>query len=102
MFRSSFLIFFILTILTISFTHGRNTNNRKRHILSTRKPARIQICGPALVRMLDMICHRARQLLMEKQESSPQEKRQIIIDDDPFTRTLWIKDYARKLVEYCY
>jgi len=52
--------------------------------------------------MLDMICHRARQLLIEKQESSPHEKRQIIIDDDPFTRTLWIKDYARKLVEYCY
>ena len=100
MFRSSFLIFFILTILIISFTYGKNTTSRKRQISSTHKPASIKICGPALVRMLDMICDRASQLLMKKERPS-HEKRQMIIDDDPLTRTLLIKDYARKLLGFC-
>jgi len=102
MFRSSFFIFLILIILIISYINGENIINRKEQILSTRKPVSIKICGSALVQMLDMVCHRARQLLMNKQRSSSYEKRQMIFDDDPFTRTLSIKDYARKLVEYCY
>ena len=72
--------------------------NRRKQLLSTRKPLSIQICGSTLVRILDMVCDRARQLLMKKQRSSLHEKRQMIIDDDPFTRTLWFKDHARQLI----
>ncbi|CAF3799557.1 unnamed protein product [Adineta steineri] len=77
MFRALFFIFYILTILIISLTYGKNRTNenqQQQQISSTS----IQICGPALVRMLDMICNRARQLLMKK--------RQIIIDDDPYAQ----------------
>jgi hypothetical protein len=98
MYRSSLLGFLILTILIISFTNGKNIIKRRGHLSSTRKPVSIKICGPALVRMLDMVCQRAREVLMEKQSSLSYEKRQMIMDDDPFTRTLLIKDYSRKLI----
>jgi len=84
----------------ISFTNGKNIINRKRQISSAHKPVSIKICGSALVRLLDMICQRARQLLMKIQSSSSYAKRQMIFDDDPFTRTLSIKDYARKPIEF--
>lgn len=98
MFRSSFLILCFLTTFFILLTDGKNITSRKRPISSERKPASIKLCGPALVRMLDMICDRARQLLMKTQKSSStHEKRQMIGDDDPFSQTLSITDYARKL-----
>jgi len=98
MFRLSFAIFLILITSIISLTNGKDILNRKRQISSTHKPVSIKICGSALVRILDMVCQRASQLLMDKQGSLSHEKRQMIIDDDPFTRTLSIKDYARKLI----
>jgi predicted metalloprotease len=82
----------------ISFTNGKNITNRRKLLSSTRKPLSIKICGSTLVRILDMVCNRARQLLMKKQRSSLHEKRQMIINDDPFTRTLRIKDHARQLI----
>ncbi|CAF0977293.1 unnamed protein product [Rotaria sordida] len=91
MFRSSLIILLILIIL---FTNGKNLTNPIQNTTSTRKPVSIKICGPALVQMLDMICQRAKQILMKKQKSS-HEKRHMIIDDDPFTRTLLIKDFAQ-------
>ncbi len=100
MVRSSFVIALILIILMMPLTNGRNRFQRKKQISSTRKPVSIKICGSALVRMLDMVCHRARQLLMKKQKSLSHGKRQMIFDDDLFTRTLWIKDYARKLIRF--
>ncbi|UJR30636.1 hypothetical protein I4U23_018160 [Adineta vaga] len=96
MFRSSFLMLCFLTIFFILSTDGKNITSRKRPISSGRKPASIKLCGPALVRMLDMICDRARQLLMKTQKSSSiHEKRQLIADDDPFSRTLSFTDYAQ-------
>ncbi|CAF1042573.1 unnamed protein product [Adineta steineri] len=78
MFRALFFIFYILTILIISLTYGKNRTNENQQQQQQISSTSIQICGPALVRMLDMICNRARQLLMKK--------RQIIIDDDPYTQ----------------
>ena len=100
MFRSSFLVFLVLTTLMISFTNGKNLPNRGKQLSSTRKPLSIKICGSTLVRILDMVCDRARQLLMEKQRTSLHEKRQMIVDDNPFTRTLLIKDHARQLIVF--
>ena len=99
MFRSTYLIpiIIIITLMT-SFINGANiTNTRKRHIASTRKPVSIKICGLALIRMLDMVCTKARQLLIRNGIiSSAPEKRQFNIEDDPFSRTISIIDYARK------
>ncbi|CAF0916281.1 unnamed protein product [Rotaria sp. Silwood1] len=98
MFRSSLIILLILIIL---FTNGNNITNPIQNTTSTRKPASLKLCGPALVQMLDSICHRVKQILMKNQKSSTasssssHEKRHMIIDDDPFTRTLSIKDYAQ-------
>jgi len=100
MFRSSFVIFLILITLLISFTNGKDILNRKRQISSTHKPVSFKICGSALVRILDTVCQKANELLMNKQESLSHEKRQLIIDDDPFTRTISIKDYARRVVRF--
>jgi hypothetical protein len=51
--------------------------------------------------MLDMVCTRARQLLMSNgisssSTASPPAKRQFNIDDDPYSRTISITDYTRK------
>jgi hypothetical protein len=97
MFRSSFFLLAMITILMISSTNGKNITSRKRPLSSTRKPVSVKICGLALVRMLDMICTRARQLLMRKgTETLSTVKRQFIIDEDPYARTVSITDYARK------
>ncbi|CAF1292312.1 unnamed protein product [Adineta ricciae] len=98
MLRSSFLMLCFLTILFISSTYEKNVTSRKRPNTSRHKPASIKLCGPTLVRMLDMVCDRARQLLMKTQRSSSDstyQKRQMIVDDDPFTRTLSVTDYAQ-------
>ncbi|CAF1633528.1 unnamed protein product [Adineta ricciae] len=98
MLRSSFLMLCFLTILFISSTYEKNVTSRKRPHTSRHKPASIKLCGPTLVRMLDMVCDRARQLLMKTQRSSSDstyQKRQMIVDDDPFTRTLSVTDYAQ-------
>jgi hypothetical protein len=81
-----------------SFINGKNiTNTRRRQIASTRKPVSIKICGLALIRMLDMVCTKARQLLIRNEILSPApEKRQFNIEDDPFSRTISIIDYSRK------
>lgn len=99
MFRSSFVIYLILISLILSSSiDGKDIRKRKRQLLSTttHKSVSIKICGSNLVRVLDMICDKARQLIMNKQNSLSLGKRQMMIDDDPFTRTLVIKDYARK------
>jgi hypothetical protein len=97
MFRSSLVIICILMTLMIGLIDGKvRIRNRRQQILSTRKPVSIKICGLALVRMLDMVCQQAKQLLMKKLRISTYEKRQMNFDDDPFTQTLWIKDYARR------
>jgi len=95
------LIIIIITILMTSFTDGKNiANNRRRQLTSTRKPVSIKICGLALIRMLDMVCTRARQLLMRNGISSTSSpvKRQFNIDDDddPYSHTVSITDYTRK------
>lgn len=81
-----------------SFTNGKNiTNNTKQSSISTRKPVSIKICGLALVRMLDMVCTKARQLLMRNGiVSSSYVKRQFDIEDDPFSHTVSVTDYTRK------
>jgi hypothetical protein len=94
------MLIIIITILMTSFTDAKNiTNNRRRQLGSTHKPISIKICGLALVRMLDMVCTRARQLLMRNEISSslsPPVKRQFDIDYDLYSRTVSITDYARK------
>jgi len=93
------MLIIIITILMTSFTDGKNiTNNRRRQLTSTRKPVSIKICGLALIRMLDMVCTRARQLLMRNGISSTSSpvKRQFNIDDDPYSHTVSITDYTRK------
>jgi hypothetical protein len=100
MFRSVVFIFLIITILMTSFTNGKNiTHSRRRQLSSTRKPVSIKICGLALIRMLDMVCTKARQLLMRNEISSSLSpvKRQFNIEDDPYSRTVSITDYTRKL-----
>jgi len=100
MFRSSFFIFIIIiTILLILFTNGKNiTNNERRSSVSRHKPVSIKICGLALIRLLDMVCTRARQVLMRNGiSSSSLAKRQFDIDDDLYSRTISISDYSRKL-----
>ncbi len=102
MFRSPFFMLIItITILITSFVNGRNiTNIRKRQIASTRKPVSIKICGLGLIRMLDMVCTRARQLLMKNEmlSSSSPAKRQFNIDDDLFSRTISVIDYSREFL----
>lgn len=84
------------------FVNGRNlTSTRRRQMGSTRKPVSIKICGLALIRMLDMVCTKARQLLMKNEmlsSSSSPAKRQFNIDDDPYSRTVSVADYARKFI----
>ena len=85
----------------ITFVNGKNlTSTRRRQIRSsTRKPVSVKICGLALIRMLDMVCTKARQLLMKNEmlsSSSSPAKRHIDVDDDPFSRTISVADYARK------
>jgi hypothetical protein len=74
---------------------GTNGKSIKR---PTGKPVSIKICGTALVQMLDMVCQRVQQLLLKNEKSSTFKKRQMIIDDDPYSRTLSITDYARKSI----
>lgn len=85
------------------FANGRNlTSTRRRQMRSsTRKPVSVKICGLALIRMLDMVCTKARQLLMRNEmlsTPSSHAKRHFDIDDDPFSRTISVTDYARKFL----
>jgi hypothetical protein len=87
-----------MIILMISFTNGKNLTNRRRQLVSTRKPVSIKICGLALIRMLDMVCTKARQLVMKNEilsSTSSPAKREFNIEDDPYSQTLLITDYAR-------
>ena len=98
MFRSSFLLLALLTVVLIftglSAAQTKRMSGRKRLLLSsTRKPVSVKICGLALIRMLDLICTRARELLMRNEAPG---KRQLQADDDPYSHTLSITDYARK------
>ncbi|CAM4893542.1 unnamed protein product [Rotaria socialis] len=121
MFRSSFII--LLTLIII-FTNGNNitiitnesnmtspiqnttttattiTTTTTTTITATRKPSSIKLCGPALVRMLEMVCDKVKQFILKAQvseslPSSSHEKRHMIVDDDPYTHTLLVKDYAQ-------
>lgn len=96
MFRPSLLLVCFCAVLWLATAHGKNVTGRRRPLAPVRKPASIKLCGPALVRMLDMVCDRARQLLLKSQSATGHSKRQMLVDDDPFTRTLSFKDYARK------
>lgn len=100
MFRSSNLIFvLIIVLIIISFAHGKNITNRQQRLSSTRKPVSIKICGQALIRMLDMVCTKARQLLMKNgllSSTSSPAKREFNVDDDPYSRTISIADYTRE------
>ncbi|CAF3433184.1 unnamed protein product [Rotaria socialis] len=113
MFRSSFII--LLTLIII-FTNGNNitiitnesnmtspiqnttttattittTTTTTTTTTATRKPSSIKLCGPALVRMLEM-----KAQVSESLPSSSHEKRHMIVDDDPYTHTLLVKDYAQ-------
>ena len=95
------MLIITITILMTSFINGKNiTNTRRRQIASTRKPISIKICGLGLIRMLDMVCTRATQLLirngiLSSSLSSP-VKRQFHIEDDLFSRTISVIDYSRK------
>ncbi|CAF0788161.1 unnamed protein product [Adineta steineri] len=101
MYRSSILLFLLITILMISFTNGKNITDQKQQqpSISTHKPVSIKICGLALIRMLDMVCTKARQLLMKNgilsSSSPPQAKRQFNIEDDPYSRTVSVTDYSQ-------
>ncbi|CAF3540575.1 unnamed protein product [Rotaria socialis] len=122
MFRSSFII--LLTLIII-FTNGNNitiitnesnmtspiqnttttattitTTTTTTTTTATRKPSSIKLCGPALVRMLEMVCDKVKQFILKAQvseslPSSSHEKRHMIVDDDPYTHTLLVKDYAQ-------
>ena len=85
-------------IVMTSFVDGKNITSRKRQLGSTRKPLSIKICGIALIRMLDMVCTKAKQLLMKDTViSSSISKREFNIENDPYSQTVSITDYARKL-----
>ncbi|CAF0826594.1 unnamed protein product [Adineta steineri] len=102
MYRSSILLFLLITILMISFTNGKNITDQKQQqqpSISTHKPVSIKICGLALIRMLDMVCTKARQLLIKNgilsSSSPPPAKRQFNIEDDPYSRTVSVTDYSQ-------
>ena len=87
----------IVLLVVVSSLDGKTTNGRRRNSTATRKPVTVKICGVALVRMLDLVCTRARELVMSNETPSASPgKRQLLVDDDPFSRTLSITDYARK------
>ena len=88
----------IVLLVVVSSLEGKTINGRRRNSTATaRKPVIVKICGVALVRMLDLVCTRARQLVLSNQTPSPSPgKRQLRVDDDPFSQTLSITDYARK------
>ena len=93
-----------------SFVNGKNITTRRRQLGFTRKPVSVKICGLALIRMLDMVCTKAKQLLMKSETaSSSHSKREFNIEDDPYSRIVSITDNTRKLdylrIEkffYCY
>ncbi|CAF2370477.1 unnamed protein product [Rotaria sp. Silwood2] len=98
MFRSSIFVLVIVTILMTSFVNGKTTNNRRLKLLSTRKPISIKICGLSLIRLLDMVCTRARQLLIRNgisSSSSSPLKRRFKIEDDSYLRKISITDYTQ-------
>lgn len=71
---------------------------------STSKPKRLtfQKCGLALFRLFDQMCELFKQRLRKYQSSisrstSTHEKRHMLEDDDPFTRTILFRDSSRKL-----
>ncbi len=85
-----------------SFVNGKNITTRRRQLGFTRKPVSIKICGLALIRMLDMVCTKAKQLLMKSGiPSSSHSKREFNIEDDPYSRTVSITDNTRKLDYLC-
>lgn len=96
----------ILLIFAINFLNGNNVTAPIQNATSTRKPFSIKLCGKALVKILDIVCQRTRQLILKKEQaSSPapastHEKRHMLVDDDLFTRTLSFTDYARMLLRY--
>ena len=100
MIRLSTFILLIISISIISYVNGNNVTNVTEPISSTRRPVSIKICGLALIRTFDMVCTKARQLLMKNgivsSSSSPPAKRQINIEDDPYSLTVSITDYTRR------
>lgn len=88
-----------------SFINGKNTNNRIMKVLSTRQPAAIQRCGLSLVRLLDMICTKTRQILMRNgiysSPSSPM-KQQFKIKDYPSSRMASLINYISKFFSSLY
>ena len=103
MFRSSFFLLALVAVISIisslSAAQPKKMSSRKRPLLSsTRKPVSVKICGLALVRTLDLVCTRAREILMRNETPAPSTpgKRQLHADDNPYSQTLSITDYARK------
>ncbi|CAF1124737.1 unnamed protein product [Rotaria magnacalcarata] len=64
MFRSSIFQFAIIIIFMTSLINAKNTNNRRLKVLAIRKPTSIEMCGLALIHLLDMVCTRAEQVLV--------------------------------------
>jgi hypothetical protein len=99
----------VMIIVMTSFVNGKNITSRRRQLGSTRKHVSVKICGLALIRMLDMVCTKAKQLVMKNDiASSSPAKREFNIENDPYSRTVSITDYARKLdcrteeIFFCY
>ncbi|CAF0845544.1 unnamed protein product [Rotaria sp. Silwood1] len=106
MFRSSFFTLVIIIILMTLFVNGKTINNRRLKLLSTRNPISIKICGRSLIRLLDMVCNRARQLLVRSEISSSLSplKRRFKIEDDSHLRTISITEYTQfndTLIDEC-
>ncbi|CAF1112208.1 unnamed protein product [Rotaria sordida] len=80
-----------------SFVNGKNTNNQRLKLLSRHKPISIKICGLALIRLLDVVCNRTRQLLMRNgiSSSSSTWKPRFNIKDNLYLSTISITDYTQ-------
>lgn len=97
MFRSRLFLLISIISIHVLIIHGRSVHRFQRQISSTRKPVSVKLCGLALVRILDMVCTRARQLLSKNSlKTTSQRKRQLDVQDDPYSHTVSFKDYARK------
>lgn len=106
MFRSSIFTFIIVIILTISTINGKNTNNRRLKVLSSPPPRPIstKICGEALIRLLNVVCTEAEQLINKNGISSTLSptNRQMKRKYYPFSNKASINDDKSKINLFSY